>query len=55
MNSFYSNKELSNLGLKKIGKNVKISHNAQFYSPEKISIGKMCELMIFVFCQETLL
>lgn len=37
--SFYSQEELSQLGLKSYGKNVLISRNAQFYSPEKISIG----------------
>lgn len=39
MNSFYSNEELSNLGLKKFGDKVYISRFAQLYSPETISIG----------------
>ncbi len=37
--SFYSEKELKNLGLKKIGKNVLISRKTSFYSPEEIEIG----------------
>lgn len=37
--SFYSQSELKLIGLKSYGKNVLISRNAQFYSPEKISIG----------------
>ena len=37
--SFYSEEELKNIGFKKYGKNVKISRNASFYSPEEISIG----------------
>lgn len=39
MSSFYSQEELSTLGLKSYGTNVKISRFARFYSPEKISIG----------------
>ena len=39
MNSFFSENELLKLGLKKYGKNVKISRNAQFYGKENISIG----------------
>lgn len=39
MNSFYSNEELSNLGLKKFGNKVYISRFAHLYSPETISIG----------------
>lgn len=39
MNSFYTDKEISNLGLKSYGKNVKISRFARFYTPENISIG----------------
>lgn len=37
--SFYTEQELSQLGLKSYGKNVRISRYAQIYSPEKISIG----------------
>ena len=37
--SFYSQEELSQVGFKKIGKNVLVSRFARFYSPEKISIG----------------
>lgn len=38
-NSFYSEIELSKLGLKAYGKNVLISKKCSIYSPEKISIG----------------
>ena len=37
--SFYTEQELSQLGLKSYGKNVRISRYAQIYSPERISIG----------------
>lgn len=37
--SFYTEQELSQLGLKSYGENVRISRFAQIYSPEKISIG----------------
>ena len=37
--SFYEQTELKNIGLKSFGKNVLISRNANFYSPENISIG----------------
>lgn len=37
--SFYTEQELSQLGLKSYGENVRISRHAQIYSPEKISIG----------------
>ena len=37
--SYLNNEELKNLGLKKIGINVKISRNCCFYSPETIEIG----------------
>jgi len=39
MNSFYSHKELNNLGLRSFGDNVLISRFAQFYTPETVSIG----------------
>lgn len=39
MNSFYSESELFEIGLKKYGKNVKISKNAQFYGKGNICIG----------------
>jgi len=38
-NSFYSEKELSKLGLKKYGNNVLISKFARIYKPEVISLG----------------
>ena len=37
--SFYTEEELSKLGLNSYGDNVRISRYAQIYSPEKISIG----------------
>ena len=39
MTSFYTEEELSGLGLKKYGNNVLISRKCSIYSPEKISIG----------------
>ena len=39
MNSFYSNTELTELGLKSYGTNVFISKKCSIYAPEKISIG----------------
>ena len=39
MTSFYTEKELFELGLKKVGKNVLISRKCSIYSPEKIFIG----------------
>lgn len=39
MTSFYSEEELARLGLKKYGKNVKISRHASIYGAEKVSIG----------------
>ena len=39
MNSFYSEIELAELGLKSYGSNVLISRKCSIYSPEKISIG----------------
>lgn len=39
MNSFYSEKELAELGLKSYGSNVLISKKCSIYSPEKISVG----------------
>lgn len=39
MDSFYSEEELKQLGLKSLGENVKISRKASFYGNEKIKIG----------------
>lgn len=39
MNSFYSNEELAQLGLKTFGKNVLISRKASIYGAQHISIG----------------
>ncbi|MBN1226790.1 MAG: acyltransferase [Deltaproteobacteria bacterium] len=38
-NSYYSKTEIANLGIKKCGRNVKISKKVSFYCAEKISIG----------------
>lgn len=37
--SFYTEDELKNLGLKKYGRDVKISRKVSLYSPDKITIG----------------
>ena len=37
--SFYSEEELSQIGFKYIGENVKVSRKVSIYSPERISIG----------------
>lgn len=39
MTSFYSEEELSRLGLKSYGNNVLISRKCSIYAPEKLSIG----------------
>ena len=39
MDSFYSEKELQEIGFKSIGRNVKLSRKASIYSPGNISIG----------------
>lgn len=39
MTSFYSEKELREIGFKSVGKDVKLSRKASIYSPEKITIG----------------
>lgn len=39
MNSFYSEAEIAELGLKSYGKDVKISRKCSIYSPSTISIG----------------
>ncbi|MGI6586254.1 MAG: acyltransferase [Lutisporaceae bacterium] len=48
MDSFYSDNELIELGLKSVGKNVKISRKASIYIPETISIGN--DVRIDDFC-----
>jgi galactoside O-acetyltransferase len=47
-NSFYSQLELKDLGLKSFGKNVLISKKASIYSPDSISIGN--NIRIDDFC-----
>ncbi|MBI5031820.1 MAG: acyltransferase [Chloroflexi bacterium] len=37
--SFYSDQELSELGLKSFGKNVRLSRKASIYNPDQIEIG----------------
>lgn len=39
MKSFYTQEELSSIGLKSFGNDVFISRKSSFYSPERISIG----------------
>ncbi len=39
MDSFYFEEELKSIGLKSLGKNVKLSRKASIYSPEKIILG----------------
>ena len=39
MTSFLTEKELTELGLKRLGKNVKISRNARIYGAENVSVG----------------
>jgi len=39
MNTFYSTEELSDLGLKKYGKDVLISRKCSIYNPENLSLG----------------
>jgi len=39
MTSFYTDKELNEIGFKFIGKNTQISRNAKFYGVSRISIG----------------
>ena len=39
MTSFYSEEELSTLGLKEYGKNVQISRYCRLYAPDKICLG----------------
>jgi galactoside O-acetyltransferase len=37
--SFYSQKELQNMGFERLGENVKVSRLASFHAPHRISIG----------------
>ena len=39
LTSFYTDEELSQIGFKSIGKDIKISRKASIYSPQNISIG----------------
>jgi len=48
MTGFYTEKELSELGLKTYGKNVLLSRQCSLYAPEKISLGS--NLRIDDFC-----
>lgn len=48
MDSFYNEKELSELGLKSFGKNVKISKKTSIYMPETITVGS--DVRIDDFC-----
>lgn len=46
--SYLNDTELANLGLKHLGKNVKISHSTQIYGSDKISIGDNSRIDDFV-------
>lgn len=48
MNSFYTNKELAEIGFKSVGENVYISKKSSIYSPEKMTIGN--DVRIDDFC-----
>jgi len=48
MNTFYSEEELKNLGLKAYGENVFISRNALLYNPEKLELGSNVRIDDFV-------
>ena len=39
MNTFYNEEELGKIGIKKYGKDIKISRNAVLYSPELLELG----------------
>jgi galactoside O-acetyltransferase len=47
-NTFFSEKDLKKLGIKKVGKNVKISSKASIYGLENISIGNNVRIDDFV-------
>ena len=51
-NSFYSAEELKELGLRKIGKDVKISRKASFYSAGEISMGDNVRIDDFCLLSE---
>ena len=42
--TYYSEAELTDIGFKKIGRNVKISKNSAIYYPEKMEIGNNCRV-----------
>lgn len=48
MNTFYTELELKNLGLHKVGSNVSISRNAIIYNPELVEIGNNVRIDDFV-------
>lgn len=48
MSSFYTEKELEDIGFEKMGTNIKISRKASIYSPEKMKIGN--NIRIDDFC-----
>lgn len=49
MISYYTEGEIKSIGLKKVGKDVKISRRAVFYSPENIEIGEHVRIDDFAF------
>ncbi|TFG55038.1 MAG: acyltransferase, partial [Methanomassiliicoccus sp.] len=46
--TFYDAEELTSLGLRKFGKNVRISRKTSIYHPEKVSLGD--DVQIADFC-----
>ena len=54
MNSFYSEEELTSLGFKSVGNNVKLSRKASIYSPDKISIGNNVRIDDFCILSGTI-
>lgn len=54
MDSFYTQEELYQLGLKKVGKEVKISKKASIYSPQNIEIGDYVRIDDFTIISGTI-
>lgn len=54
-NSYYSNSEITQLGLKKIGKNVKISRKVSIYGAKNISIGNNVRIDDFCIISGTVI
>ncbi len=54
INSFYSDRELAELGLKSYGEDVKISRKASIYNPDKIVIGSHVRIDDFCILSGTI-